>query len=105
MSYGFDTLDLSRRRALYVDRIIKGDKPADLPVQAPTSSSLGSTSRPPTLLASTFRPRCSPAPTRSSYETFIAHDRESGAYTLRDSGRATLMATLEDAEIGITRNR
>ena len=36
---------------------------------------------------------------------FIAHDRESGAYTLTDSGRATLMAILEDAEIGITRNR
>ena len=33
---------------------------------------------------------------------FIAHNRESGAYTLTDSGRATLTAILEDAEIGIT---
>jgi hypothetical protein len=33
---------------------------------------------------------------------FIAHNRESGAYALTDSGRATLTAILEDAEIGIT---
>ena len=33
---------------------------------------------------------------------FIAHNRESGAYTLTDSGRAALMAILEEAEIGIT---
>ena len=33
---------------------------------------------------------------------FIAHDRESGAYTLTDSGRATLTAILLDAEIAIT---
>jgi hypothetical protein len=33
---------------------------------------------------------------------FIAHNRESGAYMLTDSGRATLTAILEDAEIGIT---
>ena len=32
---------------------------------------------------------------------FIAHDRESGAYTLTDSGRATLTAILEEAEIKI----
>jgi hypothetical protein len=33
---------------------------------------------------------------------FIAHNRESGAYTLTDSGRATLRAILDDAQIGIT---
>jgi DNA-binding PadR family transcriptional regulator len=32
---------------------------------------------------------------------FIAHDRESGAYTLTESGRATLTAILEDAGIKI----
>jgi DNA-binding PadR family transcriptional regulator len=32
---------------------------------------------------------------------FIAHNRESGVYALTDSGRATLTAILEDAEIGI----
>jgi putative ABC transport system substrate-binding protein len=36
MSYGPDTADLFVRSASYVDRILKGEKPSDLPVQAPT---------------------------------------------------------------------
>ena len=35
ISYGPDMCDLYRRSAAYVDRILKGDKPADLPVQEP----------------------------------------------------------------------
>jgi putative tryptophan/tyrosine transport system substrate-binding protein len=36
MSYGPDTVDTVRRAAGYIDRILRGEKPAELPVQAPT---------------------------------------------------------------------
>jgi ABC-type uncharacterized transport system substrate-binding protein len=40
MCYGPDTADLFEHAASYVDRILKGEKPADLPVQAPTKYEL-----------------------------------------------------------------
>jgi putative tryptophan/tyrosine transport system substrate-binding protein len=40
ISYGVDLADQFRRSASYIDRILKGEKPADLPVQAPTKFEL-----------------------------------------------------------------
>ena len=40
LSFGADSIDTHRLAAGYVDRILKGEKPADLPVQAPTRYAL-----------------------------------------------------------------
>ena len=40
MSYGPDTADIFRRSSSYVDRVLKGESPGDLPVQSPTQFEL-----------------------------------------------------------------
>ena len=55
MSYGPDQVDQWPRAATYVDRILRGEQPGGLPVQAPTKFELVINSRPPRRLGSTSR--------------------------------------------------
>ena len=58
ISYGPDRIDQYRKAAGYVDRILKGEKPADLPVQAPTKYELAINLKTAKTLGLAVPPRC-----------------------------------------------
>ena len=64
MSYGPDLVDQYRQAADYVSRILKGEKPAALPVQASTRNRLIINLKTAKALGLDVPPACSPAPTR-----------------------------------------
>jgi putative ABC transport system substrate-binding protein len=64
VSYGPDTVDQYRRAASYIDRILKGEKPANLPVQGPTKYELTINLKQRRRWGSRCRNRSSSEPTR-----------------------------------------
>jgi hypothetical protein len=68
--YNHASLDTLRRAATYIDKIIKGEKAGELPVQQPTNFGSLSTSRPPRCSASPSRQRSLSPPMKSSNSVF-----------------------------------
>lgn len=68
MSDAPNTRDLYRRAADYVDKILRGAEPADLPVEQPTNFDLVINLTTAKARVSRFRTSCWPSPARSSSE-------------------------------------
>ena len=64
LSYGNDRIDPFRRAATYADRILRGAKPSELPIQAPVKFDLVINMKPPKRSASTCLGSFSNSPTR-----------------------------------------
>ena len=64
MAYGPDPADLFKRAAVYLDRIMRGAKPEELPVQAPTKFDFTINMKTAKALGLAFSPTCLAWPTR-----------------------------------------
>lgn len=64
LSYGADQRAIARRVAYYVDRILKGERPADMPIEQPARFELGVNLTMAKASGLPFRRHCSPAPTK-----------------------------------------
>jgi putative ABC transport system substrate-binding protein len=81
LSYGPDAVDIFRRAATYVDRILRGEKPDDLPVQFPTKFEMAVNLKTAGTSAKTTRPLAPPATCSRPFCPYPQETRYVGART------------------------